>query len=169
MSVVTYKTGGWCVMETKFLFEERQLTGSQEDLLCELIEIFSNFSSKIRKCKFIDICADYDPSNYTGQFQSKIIVEPIIIFRNGNNDAEYYYYFSKDNYVMLEIKNGEVVYLKIIQHGEKIVKNVYDIIIRVEIKKDEDNSGNSEKTYYIKGIDEDESWYKDFIMEARSL
>lgn len=163
-------------MMTRFFFSEeirkRQLTEAQKDFLQKLIEVFTNFSEKIRgtsKAKIVDEDIR-NVSVLTGEFQKNIISGRLIVRRKNEGNTEFYYYVSEKNYINVEIENGEVVDIRIIQRTNEIMSGVWDVSIRVHMAKngkygistpEEDN----ENIYIVQEIDKDESWYDDFIFE----
>lgn len=162
--------------------QEAQLTGAQKSFILKIIDAFGDFGKKISNAHNVKI-ADADIENVSiaaGKFQRNAIDEKqrSIFCRDGITDnISLFHYISHDYYVNIENRDNEVFDIRIVKRTKKVgMSRYWDVVEKVHISRGDMQKQNKslsiiengEKIFNIR-IDNDESWYDDFLDEVCNL
>lgn len=187
-NIVTRRIGG-LAMETRYFLsdgsQEAKLTGKQKRFILKLIDVFGDFSKKISNAHNVKI-TDANIDNVSiaaSNFQCDAIEknQRSVFCRDGiTEDTSLFHYISRNYYVNIENRNNEVFDVKIIKRTNRLGTSRYwNVDEKVHISRENkpgkckiftivEKDGN-EKKFSIHEIDNDESWYDDFLNEVCNL
>lgn len=175
-------------METRYFLsngdQEAQLTGVQKKFILKLIDTFEDFGKKISSAHNIKITdANIDNVSIAASaFQCDAIEknQRSIFCRDGMaENTSLFHYISRNYYVNIENRDNEVFDVRIIKRTNRLGTSRYwDVGEKVHISREGKQGkckvftvieSGGEKKFNIYKIDNDESWYDDFLNEVCNL
>lgn len=150
--------------------KKNSISAAQESFIMRVIDFFIDFEKKLYHNGRVSVTDSNDASEAAARFNANKIGENehLVICRDGK-DVDFFYYVSKNFYVMLESgKTGDIMSLNILRVGDPIMlisRKIYpaETLLGIVMSKEQDNA------FIINELEDNEAMYDAFMEEIYSV